>query len=325
MHLLWLSRKHDSRPRALTSQSRHQLRNCVMTAIKIEVDLREGDLRGIMTARKSRGPAVNGYAFGRDKHREIRDDIAGVGVYILTGDESNAPAAYIGQSDGVYDRINQHQKKKFWSRAIALMGRELNTSDTQYAESHLIIRANYNQRWILKNEQIPSSDAGKLRDGDKDQMSEVVREMEALVGVLGCDLFRPACGAPDEGAQAKQTESPAASHGAQEFFCRGQGFDAKMVTDGRYFVIISGSKAKISTAPATSPGAIKKRESLKKSGSIIEEGGYLVFKKNCECSSVSQAGEVVSGRKVHGPSHWKVELSDGRKLTYEDWKSGGFE
>jgi len=297
-----------------------------MKAIKIEVDLLEGDLHGIMTARKSRGPAVDGYAFGRDKHREIRDEIAGVGVYILTGeDKSRSPAAYIGQSEGVYDRISQHQKNKFWSRAIALIGRELNTSDTQYAESCLITGAKNNRRWILNNEQRPSSDAGKLRDRDKDQMSEVVREMEALVGVLGCDLFRPACGAPDEAAHARQTESPAALLDMREFFCRGDGFDAKMMTDGSSFVILSGSKAKISTAGATPQGVINKRKGLIESGSIKEDGGYLVFKKDCECSSVTQAGAVVSGRNVHGPGHWKLELPDGRKLTYEDWKNGGFE
>ena len=61
----------------------------------------------------------SGIAFPRDKWQSIRtrSEFLSTGVYLLVGntsDEDNLPTLYIGQGDGVKERIDSHfQKKRF--------------------------------------------------------------------------------------------------------------------------------------------------------------------------------------------------------------------
>ena len=78
----------------------------------IRIFVPDGDPEGIRIIDRMNWTGV-GIAFPRSKWLEVnrRDDIQRAGVYILVGyedEESNIPTLYIGQADGVKNRIDSH-------------------------------------------------------------------------------------------------------------------------------------------------------------------------------------------------------------------------
>jgi len=101
----------------------------------IHIFVPDGDPEGVRLINRMNWTGL-GIAFPRSKWPEVRQrpEFTRAGVYILDGlpgndDEDNSgepvpappllPTVYIGQADGVRDRIDSHyQNKDFWDRGI---------------------------------------------------------------------------------------------------------------------------------------------------------------------------------------------------------------
>ena len=265
-----------------------------------------------------------------DAKAAFKEKIQRPGVYILLDVDdtvSDRRRAYIGESEEVcgprgrleyyLNRDDKEDGKPFWEDTIVLASKDenLTKSHVRYVESHLIA-ARGNPRWEGKQNQ-PSGNAGQLPEPDRCDMNKFVKEAKMLVGVLGCDLFRPVRSPDGEGGEDK--EGAVGGAVSSPTFCfKGKGFRAKMrLSKSGRFLVMSGSLAKMEEAPTLSESAKKIRKSMLRERDLREENGSLVFPKDYSFPSVSSAAEVVSGSTWSGRTAWK--LDDGR--TYGEWET----
>lgn len=260
-------------------------------------------------------------AFRRSQLPQAREDFKEMlrrpGVYILLGAD-DGPAdqreAYIGESEDVYARIARHAAPKggqeFWEDAIVLVSKDenLTKSHARYLESKLIALAKSNPRWNLPNRQEPDGDAGRLPMADRFDMNRFAEEAKILVGVLGCDIFRPMrVPGGDEAMEDQPT-----------FQIEGPAFKARMrVGPSGLFIVMAGSQARLDEVPSVPVGTKRLRKTMCKAGDLRAEGGNLVFSKDYGFKSVSSAAGVVRGASVSGRREWRD--ADGQ--SYGAWEA----
>ena len=299
----------------------------------INIFLLDGDPNGIRVAQIMMS-TIQAIAFRRNRLREVRKtfpEIERPGVYILIGDdesELDRNLAYIGESEGVEERLAYHSSnekgsdaKTFWTDTVVLISKDenLTKSHARYVEACLIRSAGSNPRWSLPNIKRPPETAGKLPLPDRAAMDEFVDQTKTLVGALGWDLFREVRGRPSQPAQSAFELAPALPTDDITFFFRGEGFSATMrLNPAGDFVVLAGSKARLKTTPTIPRGTVAMRKTLLDNGILQEDDGFLVFANDYSFSSASAAAATVIGASANGRILWK--LPDGR--TYGDWESG---
>lgn len=172
----------------------------------INIFLLDGDPNGIRVAQIMMS-TIQAIAFRRNKLGDVRKtfpEIERPGVYILIGDDESEPErqlAYIGESEGVGDRLAYHNSnekgadaKAFWTDTVVLISKDenLTKSHARYVEACLIRGAGSNPRWSLPNIKRPPETAGKLpldplvvprMAFDVAQMQETQAEAPGLAGV----------------------------------------------------------------------------------------------------------------------------------------------
>jgi hypothetical protein len=297
----------------------------------INIFLLDGDPNGIRVAQISMS-TIQAIAFRRNQLRRVCEafpEIKRPGVYILIGADENEmdrQLAYIGESEGVDERLIHHNSnekgrdaKAFWTDTVILISKDenLTKSHARYVESCLIRSVGGNPRWSIPNAQRPSDDAGKLPLPDRAAMDEFVDQTKTLVGALGWDLFREMRGRAPEAALLARGLQPSLPPEPPRFYFRGEGFAAEMeVGQSGDFVVRSGSKARVRTTTTIPRGTTALRNTLLEKGVLRQKGDFLVFTSDYSFSSASAAAATVIGASANGRILWK--LPDGR--TYADWE-----
>jgi hypothetical protein len=154
-----------------------------------------------------------GIAFPREEWPNIRNfkEFNSPGIYILVGyssDEDELPTVYIGEGDGIKDRIESHSKNKdFWSWGIAFVStnNSLNKAHVQWLEYALILRAKEINRVRLDNSNIPQPPI--LSHSDKSDTNAFLKEILQILPLVGLRAFET----PKKVAVSPKTESTSAS------------------------------------------------------------------------------------------------------------------
>jgi hypothetical protein len=297
----------------------------------INIFLLDGDPNGIRVAQIMMS-TIQAIAFRRNKLGEVRKTFPETerpGVYILIGEDESEPdrqLAYIGESEGVGDRLAYHNSnekgsdaKAFWTDTVVLISKDenLTKSHARYVEACLIRGAGSNPRWSLPNIKRPPETAGKLPLPDRAAMDEFVDQTKTLVGALGWDLFREV-----RGRQVTATGTihivPAPSSVGQRFLFRGEGFAAEMELGASGdFIVLAGSRARVRTTTTIPRGTSALRKTLLDSGVLKPEEEFLFFTSDYSFSSASAAAATVIGASANGRILWK--LPDG--TAYGDWEA----
>jgi len=130
----------------------------------IRIYVPEGDPEGLRIIENMNWTG-KGVVFPRNKWNSAlkHADIDKPGVYILWGyslsEENRLPIIYVGESDSVSDRIEQHLKsesKDWWGHAIVFTSNNLNKAFIRYIESALLARAKKYKRCVLDNNTEPT-------------------------------------------------------------------------------------------------------------------------------------------------------------------------
>ena len=177
----------------------------------IRIFVPDGDPEGIRIIDRMNWTGL-GITFPRTRWESVRKrtEMCGVGVYILVGyDEENddVPVLYIGQADGVGQRIGNHDtNKQFWEWAIVFVSTSgnLNRAHVTWLEYALIKRANEANRSRLKNGNTPKEPA--LTESDKADTRAFLHEILQILPLVGLRAFE----VPEPVAQphAKVVDSP---------------------------------------------------------------------------------------------------------------------
>jgi hypothetical protein len=165
----------------------------------LKVFIPSGDPEGTRIIEKMNWTG-RGYFVPRDDWPNIRkrDELNGAGVYILQGhtlDEigNEVPLAYIGQTDCIRDRIDQHDKNKdFWESAMFFVSTNggLNRAHITWLEWELMAQANRAKRGRLENGLTHSEPT--LSESEKADVRAFLNEMLRLMPVMGVHFFEPA-------------------------------------------------------------------------------------------------------------------------------------
>lgn len=126
-----------------------------------------------------------------EKHKN-RKEFMQAGVYVLIGynEESELPVVYIGQGDGVKDRIDSHyQKKLFWDKVLVFVSSNggLNRAHITWIEWALIKKAKEMNRCVLDNGNVPNEPV--LTESEKADTQEFLNEMLSVFPLVEVKVF----------------------------------------------------------------------------------------------------------------------------------------
>ena len=279
-----------------------------MTSATIKLFLPRGDAKSLRTAEISNwtGKAV---AAPRTELDELlaREELEKAGVYILIGSDplTNAARAYIGEAEVIRERLKQHKTKEFWVSAIVFVSKDenLTKAHVRFLESRLLAEAAQIGRFTLEQNQAGGS---RLPESDREDMEVFLARIRQLLPVLGSDILAPI-------AQPAANAQPGGV-----LFCRIKGAEARGQRTANGFVVFHDSTAVLEERPFAEsyPYALVQRKKLIADGSLIQDGGFLIFTKDAEFSSPSGAAVVIHGGSVNGLTAWKTK--DGKSLKQLD-------
>jgi hypothetical protein len=227
-----------------------------------------------------------------------------VALYFLLGDpqEGDSLQLYIGQTGKSGERLQQHhQKKSFWNKALVVVSltNSLTQTHVGFLEWFAIKEAKAAGRYDVLNANggvKPHTPVPLEAD-----CAEIHETAALLVATLGHPVFE------------KLVTSEEKAHDV--FVCKSAGgADARGVPTSEGFVVLAGSKSRPTMSAASAGSPIEKRRAaLQQDGSLVAEGGVLVFKKDVLFSSPSQAAAVVLA--LSASNGWDTWKQDGKTLS----------
>lgn len=162
-------------------------------AFTIRIFVPDGDPEGVRIIDRMNWTGV-GVAFPRAKWSDIkaRNEFSRTGVYILVGrvEEDDLPTLYIGQGDGVRNRIESHiQNKDFWDWGVVFVSPigGLNRAHATWLEYALIARVNETKRCHLDNSNSPQEPA--LTEAEKADTQGFLKEIFQILPLVGLRAF----------------------------------------------------------------------------------------------------------------------------------------
>lgn len=294
----------------------------------IHIFLNDGEPEGLRSANiplhSIIGIAFKDVQFAQAK-QVFEGELGRPGVYVLLGQgEDSKPAAYIGESENIAQRLQCHAGKKppiEWNEALAFVSKDdiLTKGHVRFAEAELIQAAKLNPHWAVNNLKQPDS-MGKLPKPDAYFMREFVEQVKTLAGALGCALFKSISGKPQQGALFSQAALQANDADiTPEFQLAGTGYQARAVVYLKTgeFSVLKGSCAKKEESPTIPESAKSLRAQLLADGVLKAAGDAMVFQQDYGFKSTSAAAGVVSGYSMAGPTYWK--LASNPAVTYKQW------
>lgn len=225
------------------------------------------------------------------------------GVYFLlekhSTDDKNA--VYIGESENVYKRLTDHDRKKdFWNEVILFTSKDenLTKSHIKYLESRLTKITIEADRYSAENSNNPTEST--LPRADKDAMEEFIHNAKMILGTLGHKLLEPINSSINEDIIPDND-----SLVGHKLYFKVNGHSAEGKQNDEGFLLIKGSEISLQTT-ASIPGKIKLiRQKLIEEKTLIEQNEKLVLIKDIVLSSSSYAGALVAGTSRSGPQSWK--------------------
>lgn len=138
-----------------------------------------------------------GYYVPRDDWPNVktRPELSSAGVYILFGHEqdelgNDMPIAYVGQTDNLRDRLDNHDKgKDFWENALLFMSTNggLNRAHITWLEWALMAQAVRAKRGKLQNGLVHNEPT--LSESEKADVRSFLNEILRLMPVMGVHFF----------------------------------------------------------------------------------------------------------------------------------------
>lgn len=243
------------------------------------------------------------------------------GVYILLGEgeKTGNPAAYIGESRVLRERISQHDKDKNgwdWHTAVLVtsFGNKLNKAHGQFLEARLIAKAkSYQSVDIDQN----SPSTPMLSEPTVASMEAFLDHLYMVLPAVRIDMFISNARPGDSAPESKHLESAPTFELVVKKRNLPHELRATLVLKGGEYIVQQGSLASEWSGPDNRAASYRREhDELKRRGILIEQGEKLVFTENYAFKSPSAAAAVVAGRTANGRKEWKLQ---GSSKTYDEW------
>lgn len=292
----------------------------------IRIFVPDGDPEGIRIIDRMNWTGL-GIVFPRNKWSDVRKrpDLSKTGIYILVGykgEEDELPTIYIGQADGVGNRIESHvQKKDFWDWGIVFVSNSggLNRAHVTWLEYALVQRAHEAKRCFLDNGNAPQEPA--MTEAEKADTQGFLKEMLQILPLVGLRAFEY----PKAVALPQATDIPVAT-GKQDLDtlivpAQKEGFEENFLGANDWYAIrISGGmlhKIKYIAAYQTAPiSAITHYAPVDRIEPYGESGKYrVIFSEKAKPVGPIHYGDAPQG-SMQGPRYTSIDrLKTAIQLT----------
>lgn len=269
-------------------------------------------------------------SFPRAKWSAIRtrEEFKSIGVYILSGPslaDEELPTIYVGQGDGVSNRIDSHDSEKdFWDRCHAFVSSNngLNRAHVTWLEHALVRRAKEAARCILDNANEPREPI--LTEAEKADTQSFLKEVLQILPLDGLHAFEIPKPVAEPGAR-KIEAAPTISKDHQDTIivpAQKEGFDRVFIGENQWHSIrISGGKLneiKYIAAYQSQPvSAITHWAEVDRIVPYGEDGKYrLIFKGKAKEIGPIPFGAAPSGT-MQGPRYTTLKKLMGAKNIIE--------
>lgn len=242
------------------------------------------------------------------------------GVYFLfenaSGDNN---AAYIGESEDVFTRLAEHDRKKdFWNEVIIFTSKDENLTKghIKYLEARLVEISKNAERYSLENVNVPTKSS--LPRADAAAMEEFIDNIRIILGSLSHRILEPV----SSGSSQKILEPAEDSILNYEFSFKVNNIVARgRVTDDGFLLLKDSqiSKRSSSNVPGRSQAV---KDKMIADGLLKDEGDYYLLIKDKLMTSSTYAAVVASGYSRSGPQSWKTENGEFLKAIEERLISG---
>ncbi|WHP47218.1 GIY-YIG nuclease family protein [Mannheimia bovis] len=226
------------------------------------------------------------------------------GVYFLFGEDVNSEkdAVYIGESENILKRLNEHlASKDFWNEAVFFTNKDdnLTKSHIKYLEARLIEICKSANRHTLLNGNNASLSA--LPKSDKDSMEELLNNIKTLLGVMRYKVLEPTTSPKEQKNFLQQTENTQEI----ELTLNIKGISATAVYTDEGIVVKKGSEANILNQSSLAQGRRNLKQTLIDNGTLKPKNDKLYeFSEDHVFNSSSQAAAVIVGYLLSGPQNW---------------------
>lgn len=231
------------------------------------------------------------------------------GVYLLFGSDevSGRAAAYIGEAENVYTRLQDHlSRKEFWNEVILFTNKDenLTKAHVRFLEHKLVASAVHSKRYLITNTVSPQG--SRLPRGDRDSMESFFDQIRMLLGVLGHRILEPITSTSEpHSSNAPVAPEPGITAGTL-LYLRTKAVEAQAMLTDEGIVVLAGSKAATKISDSFSTGYTKLRERLVDQGVLAPDGNHLVFREDHLFPSPSGAAAAVVGYMINGRDAWKT-------------------
>lgn len=219
--------------------------------------------------------------------------------------DSGDKETYIGESENIFKRLNDHLQKDFWNEAVFFTSKDdnLTKSHIKYLESRLIEISKNSKRYIVSN----GNDAtlSVLPRSDKDSMEEFLHNIRILLGTMGHKVLEPII--IDNPEQITKENNKKI-----ELTLNAKNVSAQAIYTNEGIVVKKGSTANKESKLSLSKGSKNLKEMLVNRGVLkIKFDNLYEFTEDYLFNSSSQAAEVILGSSTSGPQRW---YSNGKTL-----------
>lgn len=294
----------------------------------IRIFVPDGDPEGIRIIDRMNWTGL-GIVFPRSRWQEVkqRSEFTRTGVYILVGykgQDDELPTLYIGQADGVKNRIDSHfQSKDFWDWGIVFVSNSggLNRAHVTWLEYALVDQATKTKRCHLDNGNAPQEPA--LTEAEKADTKGFLKEILQILPLVGLRAFEFAKPVATPKATTAEITQKTHSHSQDTVIVPAQkeGFEECFLgKDCWYAIRISGgmlNKIKYIAAYQTQPvSAITHYAPVNRIEPYGEGGKYkLVFSEKAQPIGPIPYADAAPG-SMQGPRYTSFEkLKTAKKLT----------
>jgi len=264
----------------------------------IQIYLPDGNPRSLKIAEIT-SRTVQALLIPRSKLEEAaaRQELEGVGIYLLFGTSESKAACYIGEAENCLVRLKQHNRSKdFWTHALAIISKTQYFTKThiKYLEWYCCERALKANRYTLENGNSPSKP--HVSEPVEADLHDNFETIQLLTSTLGYPVF-------DEIRKPINKEL---------IFCNVKSADAKGEYSEEGLIVFAGSKANLEVASNAQLWIPNMRQELLDKGVLVQNDGTLEFISDHVFNSPSTAAAIVLGRQSNGWREWKY--SDGKTL-----------
>ncbi|PCK30598.1 GIY-YIG nuclease family protein [Pseudoalteromonas piscicida] len=237
------------------------------------------------------------------------------GVYFLfESSNSDSNVAYIGESEDVFKRLADHDRKKeFWNEVIIFTSKDENLTKghIKYLESRLVEVSKCADRYQLENSNTPTRSI--LPRADTAAMEEFIDNIRLILGSLSHKILEPV--SIKSPSSLPTTEQETLVNYIFYFTVHKLTASGKLTDDG--FLLLAGSQ--ISKKSSTSmPGKSKLiKEKMIEDGALEEREDCYILMKDKLISSSSYAASLVAGNSRSGPQSWKTNNGEMLKALEE--------